>query len=531
MRKITLSTTTSLWPVLNRNLLKNIELYLDYSEEISFENWIIDFQLMWLTLTPSSLDREDPGFHERERLRKKVSDYFYYFPAFLRLFSASVPNRKLIWDDLLTQDGRTEKNYAIPAPILYEQAKRVILHPIQAKFQYDIQPNIQTAIRRHPFLATGMTALMVAIHPSIESLGLGLFVGLSLCLSSPSQQRSVGKVLFNLYEFMWITGLLSALNLPLVLSASVTSGIAFPLMPFIALSGLFLTHGLIANRMASHIAAFEAQNPMGINNDPLSLQRFFIQQTLSPFKAPLLLSGGMAMGLLLPSDNLAIRGLLALTRTYSCLEIVHLTWKVFKKQISAHELISLGFLLYQKSPSLFSLMNPPSCREISPFQMLNLQWLSFPVDANSALCHERSGKQWAISTPPHTEHRSAFFTAHSLRQGYQYLPGIEDICPEEGFALMPKTKLTNPIEYLCGLSPHSCEGNSWLPDIRASVPIDIWNAEGFHQKGPFLFTTDEKIALLKELPLSALLFYEGHKTLNHVKKMRSQTVPPQTSQV
>jgi hypothetical protein len=318
---------------------------------------------------------------------------------------------------------------------------------------------------------------------------------------------------------MFMTAVTSALILPLILKSTVSSDIPFPIIPLLTLMGFLLIHALIAKRMISHIARFEAQNPMGINNDRHSLQRYFIQHTTAPFKTPLILSIGMALGFLLPPrEYLAMKGLIALTRAYSWLEMGHLAWKLFNQKPSGQELISLALLLYQKSSVLVSLTHHPSCREITPFEMFNLRWLAFPVDSDSFLCHEVSGKQWGISTPPHTESSSVFFTAHSLRYGYEYLPKIGDVCPDEGLALIPKPSLTHPIEHLCRLSVKSCQASSWLPEFRSSLPIKIWNSEGFHQNGPFIFTTEEKIDLLKEMPLSVLLLYQAHHALNHLKK-------------
>jgi hypothetical protein len=387
-----------------------------------------------------------------------------YMPALLHLFfPANLAHKervKTLWNELLTLPSG-EKNFLIPLPALYQTAKKIILDPFLMPLEYQITRPLQKKMLEFPKLSFTATSILTALNPSIFSISLSLWIGLSLIFKTPKQHGNLTKNLWQIGQNLLLYSVIGSIIFPLIIKGLFENSFNLPLAGLYQLAGILLCNFLIELKTALNCYRFEQDNPYQIEGTPKMLCHVALRNIFSPLVSPTVSVVAVSTSLLLP-QNAIIGGLLTGAKIYSFLNGAYLAIKLSKKKGAASEATQLILISLSWASSLLKLLKNtteafPACIEIEKTSLFGLEALAFPNAATGRYCHESSGIIWKAQ--PVNSPIARFFTAESLNFGYQIFPSFSaenasTPVSTNSSALIPwldPSEASDPIKHFCEL--------------------------------------------------------------------------------
>ena len=423
-----------------------------------------------------------------------------YVPALLHLFfSPSLSERqrcKTFWNEKLTLPSG-EKNLFFPIPYLYQQAKRTFLHPLAMPLEYGLARPIQKKITEYPKLSITATSLLVALNPSIFSLGFSLWTGLSLVFNTPKQHGEIAKTLWNTAQYFALYSFIGSVLFPLILNGLVDNSFPLRANQLFQFAALLLGNFLIELKTAFNHYHFEQENPYQIEGTPKALKKVMLKNTFSPVLYPALAASAVSVSLALPLNSL-LPGVLTLTEIYSLMNGIRSAAKLLRREASPEEALNVIFILASSSYALnfLKVLTGKPCLEIEKGSTFGINTLMVPdSDPHFRPCHENSGKLW--NARPLDSKNLQTFTAESLQYGYvqttySNLTEGNYASPSALSFWLDPSKAINPIQNFCKLvAKGHCYSNAITNQFSVINPPLLITAESSTPFKAALITTTQ----------------------------------------
>jgi hypothetical protein len=505
----------------------------------------------------------------QETKKKLIIIFDIYFLALLRLFyhaNLGETSHRDLWNELLSTPNNpihdpadlAQKNFSMPIPILYANAKSLILYPrpLGTRVRYAISDKIiktaieplQRKIVKHPRISFSAFGLIFAIYPSIYSISLGLFTGLSLLFDSPEAHKEITKTLWDIGKNIALLALMGNLIFPLMLNGLINTHLPLPLPEFIIFAGTLLINFLLELKFAFNCYDFEKKNNYQIEGTQRELKIAVIKKTFAPITIPTLGSLAISVTLMIPK-NFVLEGILNFSKILSLLECCYFMKKFATKKGTTKDAIQLALLGLNITPEFLKYFGyltqkidgTALCQEIQTISIFGVPTVSLPLPEkilSGDLCHELSGLTWKAQ--PETSPISRFFTAHSLGHGYELLqnqaqPINSSRSSLNAFALIPALPKPSPshiLENFCQLAAEErcIPPSSITHQIRGIFPpLPIFHSreswmseeEAFYQGfRTSLVTTSKNHALSQQSAVTLFLGIESYR------RFRQKEHPP-----